>query len=50
MNSKQIIASGIVVFGGFLVLVYIGFAGVKWANKISAQTEKNFADAVRVMQ
>ena len=50
MNSKQMIASSIVIFGGFLVLVYTGVVAAKWANNVSKQTEKNFADAIRVMQ
>lgn len=50
VNTKNIIAGSIVIFFGYLFIVYIGFAGAKWANKVSKQTEQNFADAIRVMQ
>lgn len=42
----QIIGSIVIV----VVFVIVAVAGGKWAVKMSAQTEQNFTDAVRVMQ
>lgn len=47
MNLKSIIIGSVIIIGLYLLIT---FQAVKWANNVSAQTEKNFADAVRVMQ
>lgn len=47
MNIKGQIIGSIIITALF---VWIAVAGGKWAMKVSKQTEKNFADAVRVMQ
>lgn len=41
-----------IIMGVFITVgfVWITLAASKFAMKLSAQTEKNFADAVRVMQ
>lgn len=49
-DTKRIIAGSIVIFFGYLCIVYIGVAGARWADRVSEQTEQNFADAIRVMQ
>lgn len=47
MSIKSQIIGGIIIV---VLFVWISFAAGKWAMRISEQTEKNFADAVRVMQ
>ena len=49
-DRNKVIAGSIVVVVGYLFIAYIGIAGAKWADKISKQTEQNFADAIRTMQ
>ena len=33
-----------------ITMIYFAFLAVQFGNKLSAQTEKDFADAVRIMQ
>lgn len=39
MIDKKTIASGIVIFFGFLFLVYVGVQSVKWADNIAGQAD-----------
>jgi len=47
MSIKSYLIGGMLIVIFYLVLVS---QAVKFANKVSQQTEKNFADAIRVMQ
>jgi len=47
MSIKGYIIGSIIITGLF---VLITFQAAKWAIEMSARTEENFADAVRVMQ
>lgn len=47
MSIKGYIIGSIIIFSLFLVITV---SGAKWAMQVSAQTEQNFADAIRTMQ
>lgn len=49
MNTTQKCKLALVVVAtGFMV--WFAVLAIQFGNKLSAQTEKNFADAIRVMQ
>jgi len=49
MNSGKI-ATGIVIFLGFLFLVWVGFQGVKWADNVAKQADARNAEVVKILQ